>query len=131
MEPITFEDSAVRLAVPPYETFHWLHDANLRRSRCHLGACEAGVGEWWAGLQQSKAGQLFWGLDPWLQGRTADDLRWHQPLMLFEDSGPLSNNGSAMDSVLGVVVPEAPQVAIDCAPAATMNSESCGTLSAS
>ena len=72
----------------------------------HAGAKEGGVEDWWEELRSSPSGKELWGLHPWLQRRTPQDLKSHVPLMMFDDAGPISNTSSSYArvfySLLGV-----------------------------
>ena len=71
-----------------------------------MGAKPGGVQGFWENFKSSAAGKRMWRLHPWLQGREPSDLRWHLPLMLFDDAGPVSNISSTFVrcwySVLGI-----------------------------
>ena len=94
--PTSIEDSAVRCILEPHVLFNWLATKNERLFRIHLGAQREGVEEFWTGLRQSEAGRELWRAHPWLRGKTATDLKWHLPLMLCEDAGPVSTSKSSM-----------------------------------
>ena len=106
LEPVEVTDSCVQWVLPPFNTLHWLVSTNPRLARIHLGTKEGGVQDFWEGLKASSAGQEFWALHPWLKDRTPAFLKYHLPLMLFDDSGPYGNTGSTyvrvFYSLLGV-----------------------------
>eukprot|EP00974_Lingulodinium_polyedra_P111157 10750322-Lingulodinium_polyedra.AAC.1 len=53
-----------------------------------MGAPEEGIQGWWEQLAASNVGQQFWQLHPWLKDRCPADLKFHLPLMVFDDAGP-------------------------------------------
>ena len=87
--------STVKEVILPTATMRWLQATNSRLFRVRLGAAPEGVADWWSKLRASADGRRFWERHPWLQGRTPEDLRWHLPLVLHDDAGPVSNLHSA------------------------------------
>jgi len=89
------EDSTIDTVLLPTTLFSWLQQTNPRKFRIHMGARAGGVSEWWAQLASSVEGQDLWALHPWLRNKTPQDLKWHLPLMLFDDAGPVSKANSS------------------------------------
>ena len=56
---------------------------------------EEGVASFRKSLRAGPVGAHFWELHLWLQQRSPQDLRFHLPLALFDDAGPISNSQSA------------------------------------
>ena len=104
--PVDVPDSSISLVLPPYDLFHWLRTKNAHRFEVHMGGKPGGVQSFWESFKSSAAGKRMWRLHPWLRGREPSDLRWHLPLMLFDDAGPVSNISSTFVrcwySVLGI-----------------------------
>ena len=106
MEPHHVPQSSVEWVLLPHETLAWLQTAYPKRFSIHAGAKEGGVQDWWEGLRSSQSGKELWSLHSWLQRRTPQDLKFHVPLMMFDDAGPISNTSSSyvcvFYSLLGV-----------------------------
>ena len=104
IDPI--DASCVDGVLLPYNTFHWLRTKHPRKFCIHMGAPQEGIQGWWEQLAASTAGQQFWQLHPWLKDRCPADLRFHLPLMVFDDAGPVTNSCSTyvrlFYSILGV-----------------------------
>ena len=104
--PVAVPDSLVEVIMPPYDFFHWLLRANPLRFKTHLGAKPEGLQDWWTTLKSSAKGEELWAAHPWLQHRCPADLKWHVPLMVFDDAGPVSHTNSTFCrcfySVLGM-----------------------------
>ena len=94
LEPMEIKNSSVQWVLPPFNTFHWLLSTNPRMAKIHLGTKDGGVQDFWEGLKASNVGQEFWALHPWLGDRTPASLKYHLPVMVFDDSGPFSNTAS-------------------------------------
>ena len=93
-QTISIADSQIDCVLPPFECFRWLKETCPRRFQAHLGAKPEGVADWWVAFKSSMAGRRMWRLHPWLRGKEPQDLRWHLPLMIFDDAGPVSNISS-------------------------------------
>ena len=74
----------------------WLQQNSKTKFTMHMGAKEEGVQDFWEGLKSSAQGRSFWSMHPWLRGKEPASLRWHLPLMVFEDAGPVSQTQSSM-----------------------------------
>ena len=59
-----------------------------------MGAAPEGVQDWWEQFLGRPAAQEFWNIHPWLAGKQPRDLKYHLPVMLFDDSGPVSSTRS-------------------------------------
>ena len=94
-KPTYIPDSSIELVMTPSTVWTWLLKSHPARFRAHLGAQRDGVQEWWEQFLRRPAAAEFWSLHPWLEGRTPSDLRWHLPLMLFDDAGPISAHNSS------------------------------------
>ena len=61
--------------------------------------------EFWHEFLERPACHEFHNIHPWLRGRSPAELKWHLPLMLFDDAGPVSATSSsfarAWYSILG------------------------------
>ena len=104
--PVEVPDSKVTWILKPFDLSHWMRRSGGRRFEINLGAKPEGVEEFWVGLQGTDAGREFWRLHPWLGHRTPWQLRFHLPLMFFDDFGPVTSTRSTMArvwySLLGV-----------------------------
>lgn len=89
------EDSTVDTVLLPYSTFRWLQLMNPRKFRIHMGAKMGGVSDWWVQFASSEEGRSMWAVHPWLINKTPQDLNYHIPLMMFDDSGPVSDANSS------------------------------------
>ena len=92
--PVQIPGSLIEWILPPYGMFHWLRNTSPGRFKTHLGAKEGGVADWWNQFFASTKGKQFKSLHPWLQGRSPEQLKFHLPLMIFDDAGPFSNTCS-------------------------------------
>ena len=92
--PYPIHDSSIELILKPDEMMAWLHRACPTRFRVNCGADPEGVTWFWESLQSSPAGADLWRLHPWLQDRTPAQLRFHLPLVVFDDAGPVSKTSS-------------------------------------
>ena len=67
---------------------------------------QRGVQSFWQGLYASEKGKEFWAQHPVLAGKEPTDLKRHLPLMVFDDTGPVSKKNSTFCrcwySLLGV-----------------------------
>lgn len=95
ISPVSLEDSKIDTVLLPYDTFHWLQEMNPRKFNIHMGAKPGGIAHWWAELASSEEGQDMWRLHPWLRNKTPEQLRFHLPLVLFDDAGPVSDSQSS------------------------------------
>ena len=100
------EDSTVDTLMLPCGAFRWLQKLNPRKCAVHFGTRPEGVSDWWAQPAATEEGRSLWRLHPWLQGKTPADLKYHLPLVLFDDAGPVSKANSSYcrcySSILGV-----------------------------
>ena len=105
-QEIRIEDSSVDTLLLPSATFRWLQKLNSRKFSTHFGAHPDGVSDWWAQLASTDEGRSLWSLHPWLAGKTPADLKFHVPLVLFDDAGPISKANSSYCrcyySILGI-----------------------------
>ena len=92
--PVSVPDSAIQLFLPPFDILQWLRRTSPAKFEHHLGASPNGVSEFWRSLRSSASGQELWDSHPWLRGKTPRDLKWHLPLVVFDDSGPFTENNS-------------------------------------
>ena len=92
---LSIADSEIDTVVLPYDSFHWLRKLNRRKFCRHLGAYDGGMEAWWASLMARADGPELMARNQWVQGRSAADLKWYVPLMLFDDAGPVANNESS------------------------------------
>ena len=88
-------DSEIDTVVLPYDSFHWLRKLVARKLCGHIGAWSGGVEAWWASLMARADGPELMTRNQWLQGRSAADLKWYVPLMIFDDAGPVANDASS------------------------------------
>ena len=88
-------DSSVEEIILPSDMFAWIEATNPRLFNVRLGAKSSGVQEWWEQLRASPQGKEFWEGHPWLKRRTPAELRYHLPLVMHEDAGPISHVHSA------------------------------------
>jgi len=94
--PITaVPDSCLSEVLLPKDVFKWMQQSNPVKFKHHLGANNGGVQTFWEGLLASPTGPDFWLTHPWLNGRTPSDLKYHVPLVLHDDAGPISKHTSA------------------------------------
>jgi hypothetical protein len=92
---ISIAASEIDTVVLPYDSFHWLRKLDARKFCWHLGAYVGGMEAWWASLAARADGAELWARNQWLHGRSAADLKWYVPLMLFDDAGPVANDASS------------------------------------
>jgi hypothetical protein len=99
-------NSTVDTVLLPSATFRWLQELSPRKFCIHMGAKLGGVADWWVQFASSAEGMSMWAMHPWLRNKTPQDLNYHLPLMLFDDSGPVSDANSSYArcyySLLGV-----------------------------
>ena len=95
LEPDRLESSAVEWVLQPHVVLEWLQQHCAAKFRVHFGAEEEGVLSFWTKLRLTTSGQNFWQLHPWLRDRTPEDLRFHLPVCVFDDAGPISNSQSS------------------------------------
>ena len=89
------EGGAVTMILPPAALFRWIMTKHPDKFRAHFGAARGGVEDWWAKLRASAEGRDFWAKHPMLQDRTPADLKFHVPLVLHDDAGPVSHLSAA------------------------------------
>ena len=94
-QPHEIKDSSVQWVLLPDVTFDWLQTNYPRQFQIHMGAARGGVQEFWEKLRGTPSGRAMWDLHPWLRGKSPGDLRYHVPLAMFDDDGPISNLSSA------------------------------------
>ena len=68
----------------------WLANTSSARFNLHFGASAGGVQEFWGAFSKRPACNEFRDVHPWLRGRSPADLKWHLPLIVFDDAGPFS-----------------------------------------
>lgn len=90
-EPVVVPDSSIQCVLLPHLVLPWLQSTNAARFRAHLGGEEGLVQDFWEKFLERPACASFRHLHPWLQGRSPEQLRRHLPLMLFDDTGPVSS----------------------------------------
>ena len=88
-------DSSIQYIFNPFEMFHWLRRTNMLKFRTSMGARPDGLEAWWQGLlDRPVVGRRYWNANPLLRGKTPADLRYHVPLVMFDDAGPCSKTNS-------------------------------------
>ena len=96
----------VGLIIPPAVLFRWVRDNHPTHFQIHFGADPRGVQSWWEQLAATPDGRDFWSKHPFLRGRSPQELRYHIPLVMHDDAGPVSKYNSAyvrsFHSILGV-----------------------------
>ena len=93
-EATPIAESSVQFVLEPLGVFHWLRTASPAKFRVHLGAPAEGLEGWWRRFLDRPCAEAFRAGHPWLRGRSPADLRWHVPLVLFDDAGPVSKANS-------------------------------------
>ena len=93
--PIKIEESFMSSVCLPSSLFHWLRVTNARRFEQHLGAKPGGLEDFWGQFLHRPACSEFWREHPWLRDRSAADLRYHVPLLIFDDGVPVSEHASS------------------------------------
>ena len=127
------EEGDVGLIIPPAVMFRWVRDNHPAQFRTHFGADPAGLQWWWEQLLATPDGPDFWAKHPFLRGRSPEDLRFHVPLVMHDDAGPVSKINSAyvrsFHSILGVGRElEARFLICTCMKQAGMDDRSWGTI---
>ena len=84
-------DSSIQCVLLPHLLLPWLLSKNETRFRAHLGGDECLVQDFWQNFLERPACANFRHIHPWLEGRSPQELRRHLPLMLFDDTGPVSS----------------------------------------
>ena len=82
--------SCVEKVILPDDWFAWLQETNERLFRQRTGAKQEGIEGWWDQLRSTDEGRDFWSKHPWLGTKTPRDLRFHVPLIVHDDAGPIS-----------------------------------------
>ena len=94
------EGGAVSMIIPPAKLFRWVMDKHPQKFVTHFGAARGGVQGWWEKLKATPDGEDFWQRHPMLRGRVPADLKYHLPLVLHDDAGPVSHLNTTLIRVM-------------------------------
>ena len=72
----------------------WFARTSPSKSQVRFGARPEGVQAWWEEFLGRSACREFWRTHPWLRSKSPEGLKFHLPLMLFDDAGPVSAHNS-------------------------------------